>query len=70
MTLCIHAMTQCDLGVSSRIRQTRLKGINSTPSITSEWLIEDEETDRKTIPNFHLFILLFFDSVTHSSNFY
>ena len=43
--LCIHMMTWRDLDGSSRIQWTQLNYVDLTPSVTSELLIDDKETD-------------------------
>ena len=45
MMLRIPMMTWRDLDGSSRIQWTRLNTVDLTPSITSEPLIDDKETD-------------------------
>ena len=41
------------------------KYVNLTPSITSELLIKNEEAHQMNMPNFHLFIPLFLNSVEY-----
>ena len=66
MTICVHQIMWQNPGASMNNRWQRLKDDDSNSSVTSEPLIEDKEVDQTVSPNFHLFILSFFNSVKHS----
>ena len=54
-------VTWLHLGAPFLIRQTQLSGGDFHPRVSSEPLIEDEETNRMVMPKFRLFIPLFFN---------
>ena len=67
-TIRVYTMTQLNLD-APLIWRTWLNNIDSTPSVSSKFLIEDEEANQTTTPKFHLFIPPLFNDVEHSQMF-